>query len=484
MDSSMEAKMMYVFTELLGNKNSRDHEDRKSMNEAARRLIIDSLMAGCSEVSASQEEAPLTWLAGLSDQGVISREEALLAVTPELLEEIMLNKDNTDSRKAIDTLLKWSDEYRQTPIRIYGDAPERTNRLSTRPASLPNIESFDGYSLLHGPSSQTSGHIAELCYAYLDAAESGQMNPVPKGKPNSIPILGSCASDTYKTLNRASGLCEHLSRRIIGLLETEYEGLFEFLNGSPLSIALIEQTNAVGIGSLQDMQLEALLRAALRSIRQGGEPRLEILVRNPADVNQFRATRDWIDGVAEQTLCGRLRCIPYRVGVLLTIGMSMTADESQPRNRQHGHSGEHANVNHMPEVNAQQIKQASQAADMARFADTMILEVASIVSANREAKERLYPACANEHRNGAASLTDITEAIRGVKPELPIWLALDEIHPSLDGAAIWGNELTGIICPDEAVPAARIGTARYGILQYSEQHSSDALHKHAQQFLQ
>ncbi len=468
---------MHVFAELLDSKNSRDCEDRKSISEAAaRRLIIDSLMAGCSEVSASQEEAPLIWLAGISDQGVISREEALLAVTPELLGEITLNKGNTDSRKAIDTLLKWSDEYRHTPIRIYGDAPENVNRLSTKPASILAIDSFDGYSLLHGPLSQMSSRVAELCYAYLDAAESGQMNPVPNGKPNPILIPGSCASDTYKTFNKASGLpglCEHLSRRIIGLLETEYEGLFESLNGSPLSIALIEQNNVVGIGSLQDMQLEALLRAALRSVRQGGEPRLEILVRNPADVNQFRAIRDWIDGVAEQTLCGRLRCIPYRVGVLLTVGVSMKPDESQLLNGQHVHSGEHASA-----------KQASQAAEMARFADTMILEVIPIVSANSEAEERLYAACANDHRNGAAALTGITEAIRCVKPELPIWLALDKIYPSLDGSAVWGNELTGIICPNEAVPAARIGTARYVVLQRSEQHSSDALHKHAQQFPQ
>ncbi|WP_179030669.1 PEP-utilizing protein [Paenibacillus kribbensis] len=481
----MEAKLMHIFTGLWDSKNSGDREDPEPGREAAaaQRLAIESVLAGRNEVSASQQEDPLGWLIGIVEQGKISQEEALLAVTPELLGEITLNKGNTDSRKAIDTLLKWSDEYRHTPIRIYGDAPENVNRLSTMPASIPDIESFDGYSLLHGPLSQTSSRVGELCYAYLDAAESGQMNPVPNGKPNPIPIPGSCASDTYKTFNKASGLpglCEHLSRRIIGLLETEYEGLFESLNGSPLSIALIEQNNAVGIGSLQDMQLEALLRAALRSVRQGGEPRLEILVRNPADVSQFRATRDWIDGVAEQTLCGRLRCIPYRVGVLLTVDVSMKPDESQPRN---GHSGEHASANHMPEVNAQQIKQASQAADMARFADMMILEVTPIVSANSEAEERLNSACANDRRNSAAALNGITEAIRCVKPELPIWLALAEIYPFLDGAAIWENELTGIICPNEAVPAARIGTARCGILQCSEQqHSSDALHKHAQQF--
>ncbi len=321
---------MHVFAELLGGKNSRDLKVPESGTEAAaQRLAMETLRAGSHEVSATQEEDPLGWLVGLAEQGIISRAEALMAANPELLGKTLLNNDN-DIGQAMGTLLKWSDEYRRTSIRIYADAPASLSRISTETAS--EIGSFDGYSLLHGPLSQASGRVGELCYAYLDVAESGQMIHAPDGEPDPILIPGSRASDTYKTFNQASGLpglCEHLSRRIISLLETEYEGLFESLNGSPLTIALIEQNNAVGLGSLQDMQLEALLRAALRSVRQGGEPKLEIMVRNPADVDEFRATRDWIDGVAEQTLCERLRCIPYRVGVLLTVDPSLVPNVSQ-----------------------------------------------------------------------------------------------------------------------------------------------------------
>lgn len=261
---------MHVFAELLGGINSRDcNVPEPGMESAARRLAMETLRAGSHQVSAAQEEDPLGWLVGLAEQGAISRAEALLAANPELLGESMLNNGN-DTEQAMDTLLKWSDEYSDTSIRLYVDAPASMSRKSTEEAS--GIGSLDGYSLLHGPLSLASGRVRELCYAYLEAAESGQKIHAPDGEPDPILVPGSRLSDTYTSFNKASGLpglCEHLSRRIIGLLETEYEGLFELLDGLPLTIALTEQNNAVGIGSLQDMQLEALLRAALRSMRQG-----------------------------------------------------------------------------------------------------------------------------------------------------------------------------------------------------------------------
>ncbi len=271
---------MHVFAELLSEKNSRDCDDPESGSKvaAAQRLAIESVLAGCSEVSASQEEDPLGWLVGLAEQGRISQEEALLAADSELIEEMLLNNGN-DDREAMTTLLEWGDEYRRTFIRIYADDPAHVNYTSKESAIGLSMGSLDGYSLLHGPLSQSSSRVAELCRAYLDAAESGHTIHGPDGEPDPLLIPGSRASDTYKAFNQASGLpglCEHLSRRIIGLLETEYEGLFESLNGLPLTIALIEQNNAVGIGSLQDMQLEALLRAALRSVQRGGGGRTAV----------------------------------------------------------------------------------------------------------------------------------------------------------------------------------------------------------------
>ncbi len=455
---------MHVFAELLGGKNSRDLKvPEPGMEAAAQRLAMETLKAGSQEVSATQEEDPLGWLVGLAEQGVISRAEALRAANPELLGETMLNNGNGMGH-AMDTLLEWSDEYRRTSIRIYADAPASMGRISTETAS--GIRGLDGYSLLHGPLSQASGRVGELCYAYLDVAESGQTIHAPDGE--SIPILipGSRVSETYKTFNQASGLpglCEHLSRRIISLLETEYESLFESLNGSPLTIALIEQNHAVGIGSLQDMQLEALLRAALRSVRQGGEPKLEIIVRNPADVDEFRATRDWIDGVAEQTLCGRLRCIPYRVGVLLTVDPSLVPNVSQTGNRQAARSGESAISNNMSEVSARQIKQVAQAADLARFADTVILEVIPTPSDGIRAEDQLIPPGVDGHENTSDTIKCIKEAVRRVKPELPLWVAIDKMNHSLDGISIWENELTGVICPDTAVPTARLAAAHLGL---------------------
>lgn len=257
--------------------------------------------------------------------------------------------------------------------------------------------------------------------------------------------------------------------------------MFESLNGSPLTIALIEQHNAVGIGSLQDMQLEALLRAALRNVEQGGEPQLEIVVRNPADVNQFRAARDWIDGVAEQTLCGRLRCIPYRIGVLLTVDASSKLNVSQTWNGQVKQSYESARANLLREVKAQQIKQAAQAADMARFADAVILEATRFPSYDVDAD--LSDLSVGGHEGTSDTIKRMTQAIRGVKPKLPVWAAFDEVHTLLDGAGIWASRLTGIICPETGAIAARLAAARYALLQDLEgEYGSNTSHNQAQHF--
>lgn len=476
---------MHVFAELLSGINSRDcNVPEPGMVSAARKLAMETLRAGSRQVSAAQEEDPLGWLVGLAEQGAISRAEALLAVNPELLGESMLNNGN-DTGQAKDTLLKWSDEYSHTSIRLYADAPASMFRKSTEEAS--GLGGLDGYSLLHGPLSLASGRVRELCYAYLDAAESGQKIHVPDGEPDPILVPGSRASETYTTFNKASGLpglCEHLSRRIIGLLEAEYEGLFELLDGLPLTIALAEQNNAVGIGSLQDMQLEALLRAALRSIHQGREPRLEIIVRNPADVNQFQIIRDWIDGVAEQTLCGRLRCVPYRVGVLLTVDASLVPNAGQTGDEQSTQPGKSVNAINMSEVSARQTKQAAQAADLARFADTVILEVIPAPSSyDSEAGEQLIPATVDGHENANDTIKCIMEAVRRVKLELPIWVAIDEIHQILDGIWICENGLTGIICSDPAVPAVRLTAARWRLQQQANcQHVARSAHTHTWKF--
>ncbi|WP_025684096.1 PEP-utilizing protein [Paenibacillus maysiensis] len=481
----MEAKLMHVFAELLSEKNSRDCEDPESGSEAAaaQRLAIESVLAGCSEVSASQEEDPLGWLVGLAEQGIISQEEALLAANSELIGETLLNKGN-DDREAMTRLLEWSDEYRRTFIRIYADDPAHVNYTSKESAIGVSMGKLDGYSLLHGPLSQSSSRVAELCRAYLDAAESGHTIHGPDGEQAPLLIPGSRPSDTYKAFNQASGLpglCEHLSRRIIGLLETEYEGLFESLNGLPLTIALIEQNNVVGIGSLQDMQLEALLRAALRSVQQGGEPQLEIVVRNPVDVNQFRATRDWIDGVAEQTLCGRLRCIPYQVGVLLTVDASSKLNVSQTWNGQVKQFHESGSANLLPEVKAEQIKQAAQAADMARFADAVILEATRFPSYDVDAD--LSDLSVGGHEGTSDTIERMTQAIRGVKPKLPVWAAFDEVHTLLDGAGIWASRLTGIICPETGAIAARLAAARYALLQGLEgEYGPNTSHNQVQHF--
>lgn len=137
----------------------------------------------------------------------------------------------------------------------------------------------------------------------------------------------------------------------------------------------------------------------------------------------------------------------------------------------------------MSEVGARQIKQVAQAADLARFADTVILEVIPTSSDGIRAEDQLIPSDVNGHENTSDTIKCIMEAVRRVKPELPLWVAIDEIHQSLDGISIWENELTGVICPDTAVPAARLAAARLELQQPADrQHTLGTAHNHAWKF--
>ncbi|MGW8959314.1 hypothetical protein [Paenibacillus sp. NPDC055715] len=159
----MEAKLMYEFAELLSEKNSLDCDDPGSGSEAAatQRLAIESVLTGFSEVCASQEEDPLGWLVGLAKQGRISQEEALLAADSGLIEETLLNKGN-DNREAMTTGVHSYVSMLMIPVQVNYTSKESAIGLS--------VSSLDGYSLLHGPLSQSSSRVAELCRAYLDAA--------------------------------------------------------------------------------------------------------------------------------------------------------------------------------------------------------------------------------------------------------------------------------------------------------------------------
>lgn len=167
----------------------------------------------------------------------------------------------------------------------------------------------------------------------------------------------------------------------------------------------------------------------------------------------------------------------------MTVAPSLVPNISPTWNKEAARSEESANPNNISKVGARHIKQVAQAADLTRFADTVILEVIPTPSDDIRTEDQLIPPGVDGHENTSDTIKCIMEAVRRVKPELPLWVAIDEINQSLDGISIWENELTGVICPDTAVPAARLAAARLGLQQPADrQRTSGAAHNHAWKF--
>lgn len=71
----------------------------------------------------------------------------------------------------------------------------------------------------------------------------------------------------------------------------------------------------VRLAALQDVQLEALFAAVAANQRLGGDSRIDLLAPYPASAEEFAAKREFIEGVAEQTL-GHAYAAACRIGAL------------------------------------------------------------------------------------------------------------------------------------------------------------------------
>lgn len=328
-------------------------------------------------------EARLGLLVDLVEQGVISSAEALLRADTKVLYAAMQDTDEgTMEGKAAAKLLGWSDEYRSLGMRIRVDDPDIIRYIGAAGS--------EGCVVLEGQMLFQHRCLSELYRMYRDIHGSGE--------------LVQPEDDNRR----------RIAHRMLRLLEAYYELLLESLQGAPLTVSIDVQEHLDGFGTVQDIHWEALLRAALSVVRRGGEPRIEIVVAEPSMPETFRRTREWIDMVAEQTLCGRLRCVAYRVGVILK------ETECSPQ----------------------------RAAEFASLADVLLVEAESRVAAiGVEVPDN--------------PLKDIIRAVRAMKPQLPVWAITSGNALPLDEFMDCG--LDGVVCHVTEAPMIRLAAARWGI---------------------
>lgn len=168
-------------------------------------------------------------------------------------------------------------------------------------------------------------------------------------------------------------------RRMRAILEAQYETCMSALRGQTLSVALVQSVPEAGLlRELQDIQAEALLRAAWTSIRQGKEHELEIAIPDPENIGAFRQMDEWLDQVSRQTLLGYRGSVRYRVGAIYS-GIEYT--------RIH--------------------------VDMARIADFVILD--------GSAKTTVDTCNGCNHAASSGEWTGLANALSGIKPHIKLW---------------------------------------------------------------
>lgn len=152
------------------------------------------------------------------------------------------------------------------------------------------------------------------------------------------------------------------------------------------------------LAALQDAQLEAIFAAVAVNQRQGGDCRLDLLAAYTASASEFAAKREFIEGVADQTL-GHAYAAACRIGALIA-----------------------------PDV------EPAAAAEIARIADFLVLDGAASELAPESAAAESFARAAGK----------IYAAVKGVKPAAVVLAAGTPAATAL--ADLYRIGLSGIFC--------------------------------------
>ncbi|WP_434751481.1 putative PEP-binding protein [Paenibacillus amylolyticus] len=223
-------------------------------------------------------------------EGLISKEEAILRLRSEDLTACMQQESPELKR-----LLEWADEIKELSI-------------------LAKVEQTAEVRQARAWGAEGIG----LC-------KTETMLLVPSRKPyvQKMVMAGTEAE-------RRRGL-----ERLLPMQQSDIEYLFEVMDGRPVTIQLfdfplqelwpdsntVEQQGihlAIVLSEIHEMQLEAIFRAAVKSIREGLWVRPEIMIPHVEHVQEMQQMRDLADHVAEQVLGEERRHCVYKVGASIT----------------------------------------------------------------------------------------------------------------------------------------------------------------------
>lgn len=206
-----------------------------------------------------------------------------------------------------------------------------------------------------------------------------------------------------------------LRRRLIMLWTAYWTAVFKAAQGHTCAVSLLcdpRLMQPMEEREAQDAQLESLFRAHEQCSAEGVDFELELLAVQPTSPEAFMSVHYFIEEVAEQTLMDQKRFVRIRYGALLAEGT-----------------------------------EASQAAEIARLADVIVLD----------AEEMESPAVPGDVETPAWGFAGIVRQIRRVKPQLTIRM---NVAGTSDLRMVYLHGFHEVCCSTDDLAAVRITGAR------------------------
>lgn len=327
-------------------------------------FVIESSVLYVAQIQPARlsSTAALRSAVDFVDEGLITKEDALLRIQPAHITEVQKLYTNPSSNREASTgklpvtndecpaynnsdspfssdlqlVLEWADEVKELTILANADQPQdaitarlmgaegiglcRTENMLLSPARLPFVQKM----ILADSESERRRGLERLLP--MQQSDFEQIFEAMDGYSVTIRLLDSPLHELLPDLRVLEKRREWLQaeewheqrdhQNELEELERVIRRVSELYESNPTLGQQACRLSTV-FPEIVDMQLEAIFRAAVKGIRQGWWVRPEIMMPQIDHVNELQEMRDLVDHVADQVLGEEKRHCHYKVGVMV-----------------------------------------------------------------------------------------------------------------------------------------------------------------------
>jgi pyruvate, orthophosphate dikinase len=291
-------------------------------------------ITGAGTLTINYEQGTVT-----TDSGVVIKRGDVITLDGTAGEVMLGDIPKTEASTSDDfqVLLSWADKHRKLKVRANAETPEdaaKARELGAEGIGLCRTEHmFFGAERIDKMRGMILAESKEERQSYLDELFTFQHDDmlelfkVMDGLPVTIRLLDPPLHEFLPhTTEEMAALAERLNKPV-ATIQTMTEQLHEVnpmlgFRGCRLSVVYPEIT---------EMQVRAIISAAVSATEQGYKPFPEIMVPLVVNVRELRLVNDIIDRGIHQVLKEKAISIPYKVGTMMetpraTLGADRLAD--------------------------------------------------------------------------------------------------------------------------------------------------------------